>query len=41
MGHRAKYDDAIHPIVVGQRVFFGSSVDHQLRCVDLLTGAEV
>ncbi len=40
MGHRAKYDDAIHPVVVGQRVFFGSSVDHQLHCVDLLTGAE-
>ncbi|MEK6259194.1 MAG: PQQ-binding-like beta-propeller repeat protein [Planctomycetota bacterium] len=41
MGHRAKYDDAIHPVVVGNRVFFGSSVDHQLHCVDLLTGAEL
>lgn len=41
MGHRAKYDDAIHPVVVGQRVFFGSSVDHQLHCVDLVSGSEV
>lgn len=41
MGHRAKYDDAIHPVVVGQRVFFGSSVDHQLHCVDLTSGAEL
>lgn len=40
MGNRSKYDDAIHPVVVGQRVFFGSSVDHQLHCVDLVTGAE-
>jgi outer membrane protein assembly factor BamB len=41
LGHRAKYDDAIHPVVVGQRVFFGSSVDHQLHCVDLINGSEV
>jgi outer membrane protein assembly factor BamB len=41
LGHRAKYDDAIHPVVVGQQVFFGSSVDHQLHCVDLHTGSEV
>ncbi|TXT22075.1 MAG: Pyrrolo-quinoline quinone, partial [Planctomycetota bacterium] len=41
MGHRAKYDDAIHPVVVGQRVFFGSPVDHQLHCVDLASGAEL
>jgi outer membrane protein assembly factor BamB len=41
MKHRAKYDDAIHPVVVGQRVFFGSSVDHQLHCADLATGKEV
>ncbi len=41
LGHRAKYDDAIHPVVVGQRVFFGSSVDHQLHCVDLVSGAEL
>ncbi|MFM9964309.1 MAG: PQQ-binding-like beta-propeller repeat protein [Planctomycetaceae bacterium] len=40
MGNRSKYDDAIHPVVVGQRVFFGSSVDHQLHCVDLITGEE-
>lgn len=41
LGHRSKYDDAIHPVVVGQRVYFGSSVDHQLHCVDLVSGAEI
>lgn len=37
IGHRAKYDDAIHPIVVGERVYFGSSVDHRLHCRHLTT----
>lgn len=41
MAHRAKYDDAIHPVVVGQRIYFGSSVDHQLHCVDLASGSEL
>lgn len=41
IGHLVKYDDAIHPVVVGDRVWFGSSVDHHLHCVDLLTGREL
>ncbi len=41
IGNPVKYDDAIHPVVVGQRVYFGSSVDHQLYCRDLITGEEL
>ncbi len=41
LGHRVKFDDAIHPAIVGDRVYFGSSVDHQLHCVDLQTGNPV
>ncbi len=41
LGHRIKYDDAIHPVVAGNRVYFGSSVDHQLHCVDLQSGASL
>lgn len=41
IGHQVKYDDAIYPVIVGQRVYFGSSVDHQLHCVDLKSGAEL
>jgi len=35
---RVRYDDAFQPVVAGQRVFFGSSSDHQVRCLDLQTG---
>ncbi len=38
---RTNYDEAIHPVIVGQRAYFGSSVDHHLHCVDLRTGAEL
>ncbi|MCA8982433.1 MAG: PQQ-binding-like beta-propeller repeat protein [Planctomycetaceae bacterium] len=38
IGHRVKYDDAIHPVVVGEHVYFGSSVDHQMHCRNLRTG---
>ena len=38
LGHRVKFDDAFHPAVVGGRVYFGSSVDHQLHCLELATG---
>lgn len=41
IGHLVKYDDAIHPVVVDGRVFFGSSVDHHLHCLDLATGREI
>ncbi len=38
IGNRNKYDDALQPVVVGDKLFFGSSVDHHLHCVDLKTG---
>ena len=38
LGHRVKFDDAVHPAIVGGKVYFGSSVDHRLHCVDLSTG---
>jgi outer membrane protein assembly factor BamB len=38
IGHRVKFDDAFHPAIVDGRVFFGSTVDDQLHCVDLRTG---
>ncbi len=38
---RMTFDDAFHVVVVGDRVFYGSSVDHQVRCVEIATGAEV
>ncbi len=39
LGHRVKFDDALHPVIADGKVFFGSSVDHQLHCIDLKTGA--
>lgn len=41
MKHRARFDDAHHVSVVGDRVYFGSSVDHQVRCVAAATGQTV
>ena len=38
LGHRVKFDDAIHPAIVGGRVYFGSSVDDRLHCLELQTG---
>ena len=35
---RMTFDDAFHVAIVGQRLYYGSSVDHQLRCVDLDSG---
>ena len=40
IGDRNKYDDALQPVVVGDQVFFGSSVDHHLHCLDLKTGRD-
>lgn len=40
IGNRNKYDDALQPVVVGDQLFFGSSVDHHLHCLDLNTGEE-
>ncbi len=36
--HRIQFDDAFHVAIASGRVFFGSSVDHQLHCRDLDTG---
>lgn len=35
LGDRVKFDDALHVAVVGDRVYFGSSVDHQVHCLDV------
>lgn len=35
---RVRYDDAFQPVVVGQRVYFGSTADDQVHCLDLTTG---
>lgn len=39
MRHRVSHDAALHVAVVGDRAFFGSSVDHKVYCVDAATGA--
>ena len=41
LGDRVKFDDALHVATVGDRVYFGSSVDHQVHCLDLQDGKEV
>ncbi len=41
IGNLTKYDDAIHPVVMSNRVYFGSSVDHHLHCLDLSDGKEI
>ncbi len=38
MVHRVHFDDAHHAVIVGDRVFFGSTVDHQVYCVEGSTG---
>lgn len=38
MRHRVAYDQAIHVVSGGDRVFFGSSVDHQLYCLQADSG---
>lgn len=35
---RIRFDDAFQPVVAGNRVFFGSSADHQLYCLNLESG---
>jgi outer membrane protein assembly factor BamB len=37
---RVKFDDALQVAVVGQSLYFGSSVDHQVHCIDTRTGRE-
>ncbi len=36
--NRQVFDKALHPIIVENRVFFGSSVDDQVYCLDCETG---
>jgi outer membrane protein assembly factor BamB len=38
LGRRDQYDEAFHPVIAGDRLYFGSTVDHQLHCVDVATG---
>lgn len=38
LAHRIRFDDAFRTVVVDGRVYFGSTVDHQLHCRDLDTG---
>jgi outer membrane protein assembly factor BamB len=41
LGHRVKFDDAFQPVVASGKVYFGSTVDDQLHCVDLNTGRPI
>src|SRR5688572_13047689 len=41
MKHRARFDDAHHVAIVGERIYFGSAVDHQVRCLDAASGQAV
>ena len=38
---RVRFDDALHVAVVAGRVYFGSSVDHRIHCIDAKTGRSV
>ena len=39
--HRIRFDDALPVVVSNERVYFGSSVDHQLRCLQSSSGKEL
>ncbi len=39
--HRVTFDDAFHVAVVRNRVYYGSTVDHQVHCVDSANGKEI
>ncbi len=41
IGDRIRFDDALDVAAVEGRVYFGSSVDHQVRCLDLHSGKEL
>ncbi|NNE91283.1 MAG: PQQ-binding-like beta-propeller repeat protein [Verrucomicrobiales bacterium] len=38
---RNTFDDAFHVAVVGDRLYYGSSVDHQVHCLNLETGETI
>ena len=41
LGHRIRFDDAFRTVVSEGRMYYGSTVDHQVHCVDLATGREL
>ena len=41
MRHRVAFDDALHVAIVGGRVFYGSSVDQTIYCVDEKSGKTI
>ncbi len=41
LGNRMDYDSAFEPVIADGKVFYGSSVDDQLHCVDLDSGKTV
>jgi outer membrane protein assembly factor BamB len=38
IGHRVRFDDAFRTVAADGRVYFGSTVDHQVHCLDLASG---
>lgn len=40
MRNRVHFDDVLHVAIVGDRLYFGSSVDGRVFCKNLLTGAD-
>ncbi|MAT16211.1 MAG: hypothetical protein CMJ46_13185, partial [Planctomyces sp.] len=41
MGDRVRFDDAFHTTIKDGRVYYGSTVDHQVHCVDQVSGEEL
>ena len=41
MKHRVDFDDALQVVMADGRVYFGSTVDHRLHCVDAKTGKPI
>lgn len=41
MKHRVDFDDAMQVVMADGRVYFGSSVDHRLHCVDAKSGKPI
>ena len=38
LGHRVKFDDVFHPVIVAGKLYFGSTSDDQLHCIDMKSG---
>ncbi len=41
MSNRQVFDKALHVVAAGDHVFFGSSIDHKVYCLDARTGEQV